>query len=62
MERKKQRLWVDPKFKRILKKEAADKEVSILDLTKSAAEKNELSFFEEAKPRKRRSIFDDLVF
>jgi len=65
MERRKSRLWVDPKFKMVLKTEAAKRDTSILNLTKSMAETKELSLFEKAKEEKKkgkRSLFDGIRF
>jgi hypothetical protein len=65
MEQRKVRVWVDPKFKMELKKEAATKETSILNYTKFLAQKEENLFFEdtkELKKKKRGSLFENMRF
>lgn len=47
-------IWVHPKYKRVLKKKAAEKDMNIIELTKKLAEELD---FEERRKNERRSLF-----
>ena len=52
------RLWVDPKFKKKLKQEAASKDISLLHLTREMADDSLLC----KDKKKRGGLFGDLKF
>lgn len=53
----KTRLWVHPAFKKLLKKEAAEKEISVVDLTKEISNLNSQSFMNYGEEKKKKFKF-----
>lgn len=50
---KQTRLWVSPKFKKMLKKQAVEKEISILELTRQLGDESELIKIKNEKEKKK---------
>ena len=62
MERRRSRIWVDPTFKRKLKKETAERDISILEYTKMLGEDQDESLLSKCKKKKKGGMFGDLKF